>query len=174
MDGLEVETSLAAGEQALQRRRKFVRARAGTRAAHDAEQGLCKRLGPLGLAAMQRYFAPRGTGALGAAVTRADGLVLPREAPLRARDSCSRFGTCAVPRPCARTPGEPGSCPLDAPVTCPERCDSSVWPAWLTWFEVEPPVQASAGLCEPLFDLAVKERVLRAVAKAAPQDAERV
>jgi hypothetical protein len=73
---------------------------------------------------MTRYFASRATGDLSAAVTRADGRLLPREAQRRARDDCSLFGTFAVPRTFDRTPGEPGICPLDAQVNFPERCDS--------------------------------------------------
>jgi hypothetical protein len=169
----EVETSMAAGEQALQTRLKFVRERAGTLEAHAAEQGLFTRLWPIGWAAMKRSCAPRGSGELGAAVTRADGMVLPREAQLRARDDFSRFGQFAVPRPCSRTPGAPGSFPLDAPVNFPERCDSSFWQAWLTWFAVEPPVQDSAGWFEPRLDLEGAESVVMAVAKEASQASER-
>jgi len=172
MDALEVETSIAEGEQALQTLLKCVSESAGTLEAHETAKGIFKRLLPIGLAAMQLYFAPRGTGELGAAVTRADGMLLPREAQLRARDYCALFGTFAVPRTCDRTPGEPGIFPLDAQVNFPERCDSYVLQAWMTWFEVEYPFQESAGLFEPLFDLEVAERVVMEVAKEAPQDDE--
>jgi hypothetical protein len=172
MDALDVETSITAGEPALHTLLKFVSERAGTLEAHEAEKGLFKRLLPMGLAAMKRSFAQRGTGDLGAAVTRADGMLLPREAPLRARDDCSRFGTFAVPRTCFRMPGEPGICPLEAQVNCPERCDSYFWQEWMTWFAVEHPVQERAGLFEQLVDLEVAERVVMAVAKEAPQDYE--
>ena len=60
--------------------------------------------------------------------------------------------------------------PLDAQGNCPERGSSYVLQEWMTWFAVEPPCQASAGLCEQLFDLEVAERVLMAVAKEAPPD----
>ena len=145
MDALEVERSIAEGEQALQALLQFVTERAGALEAHAAEKGLCKRLLPMGLAAMKLYFAQRGTGELGAAVTRTDGMFLPRERQLRARDSCSRFGNFPVPRTGYRTAGEPGICPLDAQVNCPERCDSSFWQAWMTWFAVEHPFKDSAG-----------------------------
>ena len=172
MDALEVETSIAEGEQALQTLLKFVRESAGTLEAHEAEKGIFKRLLPIGLAAMTLYCAPRGTGELGAAVTRADGMLLPRETQLRARDYCSLFGTFAVPRTCDRTPGEPGIFPLDAQVNFPERCYSYFLQEWMTVFEVEHPFQESAGLCEQLFDLEVAESVLMEVAQEAPQDYE--
>jgi hypothetical protein len=172
MDALDVEMSSAEGEQALQALLKCVNERASTREAHEAEKSLFKRLLPMGLAAMKRDFAQRGTGDRGAAVTRADGRRLPRERQLRARDDCSLFGTFAVPRTCYRTPGEPGIFPLDAQVNFPERCSSSFLQAWMTWFEVEPPFQESAGLFEQLFDLEVAESVLMEVAKEAPQDYE--
>src|SRR5882672_743790 len=108
MDALDVEMSIAEGEQALQALLKFAREEAGTLEAHEAEKGIFKRLLPIGLAAMTRYFAQRGTGEVGPAVTRADGMIRPREQKLRGRDDCSRFGTFAVARTCYRRPGEPG------------------------------------------------------------------
>jgi hypothetical protein len=168
MDALEVETSIAEGEQALQARIMLARETAGTLEAHEAEKGLVKRLLPRGVAAMKRSFAQRGTGDVGPAVTQADGVVLPREQKLRGRDDVSRVGTFAVPRTCDRTPGEQGICPLDAQVNRPERGDASGLPAWMTGFAVEPPGKARAGCCGQLFALEVAERVLMAVAQEAP------
>jgi hypothetical protein len=172
MDALDVETSIAEGEQALQTLLKCVSESAGTLEAHEAEQGIFTRLLPIGWAAMKRYFAQRGTGDLGAAVTRADGMLLPRETQLRAHDYFSLFGKFALPRTCSRTPGEPGIFPLDAQVNFPERCYSYFLQEWMTLFEVEHPFQESAGLFEQLFDLEVAESVLMEVAKEAPQDDE--
>ena len=109
MDALEVEMSIAEGEQALQALLTFVRERAGTLEAHEAEKGIFKRLLPIGLAAMKLYFAQRGTGEMGPAITRADGVILPQANKLRGRDYCSRFGKFKVARTSDRTPGEPGS-----------------------------------------------------------------
>lgn len=100
MAALDVETSIAEGEQALQALIALVRENAGQRAAHEAEQGIFKRLLPMGLAAMKRYFAQRGTGDMGPAVTRADGVLLPREQKLRGRDYFSIFGKFKVARTC--------------------------------------------------------------------------
>ena len=74
MDALDVETSIAEGEQALQALLQFAREDAGKLEAHEAEKGIFKRLLPIGLAAMKLYFAQRGTGDVGPAVTRADGV----------------------------------------------------------------------------------------------------
>ena len=79
MDALDVEMSIAEGEQALQALLQFARENAGKLEAHEAEKGIFKRLLPIGLAAMKLYFAQRGTGDVGPAVTRADGVLLPRE-----------------------------------------------------------------------------------------------
>jgi len=126
----------------------------------------------MGLAAMQWDFAPRGTGEVGPARTRADGVLLPRAKPRRGRDSGARGGPCAVARTCDRTPGEPGIDPLDAPVHLPERCDSSVLQEWMTWFEVDHPCRDRAGRGAQLFDREGAERVLMAVATDAPPDSE--
>ena len=168
MDALDVEMSIAEGEQALQALLQFVREQAGTLEAHEAEKGIFKRLLPIGLAAMKLYFAQRGTGDVGPAVTRADGVILPREKPLRGRDYFSLFGKFAVARTCYRTPGEPGIFPLDAQVNLPERCYSYFLQEWMTLFEVEHPFKESAGWFEQLFDLDVAESVLMEVAKEAP------
>ena len=153
MDALDVETSIAEGEQALQALLQFARESAGTLEAHEAEKGIFKRLLPMGLAAMKLYFAQRGTGDVGPAITRADGVILPREKTLRGRDYCSLFGTFAVARTCYRMPGEPGIFPLDAQVNLPERCDSYVLQEWMTVFEVEHPFKERAGFFAQLFDL---------------------
>src|SRR5438128_11804077 len=100
MDALDVEMSIAEGEQALQALLQFARESAGTLEAHEAEKGIFKRLLPMGLAAMKLYFAQRGTGDIGPAIARADGVILPREQTLRGRDYFSLFGTFAVARTC--------------------------------------------------------------------------
>ena len=172
MDALDAEIRIAEGEQALQALITCVRERAGQLEAHEAEKGIFKRLLPMGLAAMKRYFAQRGTGDVGAAITRADGVVLARESKQRRRDYFSLFGKFAVPRTCYRMPGEPGIFPLDAQVNLPERCDSYVLQAWMTLFEVEHPFQERASWLEQLFDLDIAESVLLEVAKEAPADDE--
>jgi hypothetical protein len=172
MEALDVEVSIAEGEQALQALLQFAREHAGTLEAHEAEKGIFKRLLPIGLAAMKLYFAQRGTGDVGPAVTRADGVLLPRENKLRGRDYFSFFGKFAVARTCYRTPGEPGICPLDEQVNLPERCYSYFLQEWMTLFEVEHPFKESAGLFAQLFDLDVAESVLMEVAKEAPEDYE--
>lgn len=172
MEALDVETSRAEGEQALQALITLVRENAGQHAAHEAEQGIFKRLLPMGLAAMQRSFAQGGTGDVGPAVTRADGVLLPREQKLRGRDSFSIFGTFKVARTCYRVPGEPGSFPLDAPVNLPERCDSSFLQEGRTVCEVEHPCKERAGFLAQLFALEVAESVLREVAQDAPPDSK--
>ena len=172
MDALDVETSIAEGEQALQALLQFAREYAGNLEAHEAEKGIFKRLLPIGLAAMKLYFSQRGTGDEGPAVTRVDGVLLPREKPLRGRDYFSIFGKFKVARTCYRTAGEPGIFPLDARVNLPERCYSYFLQEWMTLFEVEHPFKESSGWFEQLFDLDVAESVLMEVAKEAPADYE--
>jgi hypothetical protein len=173
MDALDVERRRAEGEQALPALLQVAREEAGTLEAPAAEKCLFKRRLPMGLAAMKLYFAQHGTGDVGPAVTRADGMILPREQQLRGRADCSRFGTFVLARTCDRRPGEPGLCPLDAPVNLPKRCDSYFLQEWMAVCAVEPPCKDSAGLFEQLFDLDLAASVLMAVAKEAPADDER-
>ena len=172
MDALDVEMSIAEGEQALQALLQFAREHAGKLEAHEAEKGIFKRLLPIGLAAMKLYFAQRGTGDVGPAVTRADGVCLPREQRLRGRDYFSIFGKFKVARTCYRTPGAPGIFPLEAQVNLPKRCYSYFLQEWMTVFAVERPFTDSAGFFAQLFDLDVAESVLMEVAQEAPEDYE--
>ena len=48
MDALDVEMSIAEGEQALQALLQFAQEQAGTLEAHEAEKGIFKRLLPIG------------------------------------------------------------------------------------------------------------------------------
>ena len=121
---------------------------------------------------MKLYFAQRGTGEMGPAITRADGVLLPQENKLRGRDYFSLFGKFKVARTCYRTPGEPGIFPLDAQVNLPKRCYSYFLQEWMTLFEVEHPFKESASWFEQLFDLEVAESVLMEVAQEAPADYE--
>jgi hypothetical protein len=172
MEAYEVEASIAEGEQALQALLSFVQEKAGELEAHEAEKGILKRLMPVGLAALRVYFAERGTGEVGPAVEREDGVVLVREGQLRERAYFSLFGKLAVPRTCYRAPGEAGIFPLDEQANLPERCYSYFVQEWMTLFAVEHPFKESAGWFEQLFDLDVAESVLIDVAKEAPQDYE--
>jgi hypothetical protein len=169
MEALDVEMRIAEGEPARQALLQCVREHAGKLEAHEAEQGIFTRLVPIGLAAMKLSFAQRGTGDVGPAVMRADGVVLPRERTLRGRDYFSLFGKFAVARTCDRMPGAPGICPLDAQVNLPERCDSYFLPEWMTLFAVEHPFQESAGWFAQLFALDLAESVVMAVAQEAPE-----
>jgi hypothetical protein len=172
MEALDIETSIAEGEQALQALIQFARESAGQREAHEAEKGIFKRLLPIGWAAMKLYFAQCGTGDVGPAVTRADGVVMPREKPLRGREYFSLFGKFAVARTCYRTPGEPGIFPLDAQVNLPERCYSYFLQEWMTLFAVEHPFKESASWCEQFFALELAESVLMEVVQETPEDYE--
>ena len=170
MAALDVERSRAEGTQALQALLKVVQEHADQREAHEAEQGIFTRRLPIGLAALQRSFAQGGTGAVGPAVPRADGVCLPREQRLRGRDDISLVGKFAVARTCDRTPGAPGIFPLDAQVNFPGRCDAYFLQEWMTVVVVEHPFQERSSWCEQLCDLEVAESVLLAVAQEAPVD----
>ena len=172
MEALDVEMSIAEGAQALPALLKFARAHAGRLEAHAAEKGIFTRRLPMGLAAMKRSFAQRGTGDVGPAVPRVDGRLLPREKQLRGRDDFALFGTFAGARTCYRTAGEAGIFPLDAQVNLPERCYSYVRQEWMTVFGVEHPFQESTGLFEQLCALDLAESVLMEVAPEAPEDDE--
>jgi hypothetical protein len=52
VEALDVEMSIAAAEQALQALLQFARDKASKLEAHEAENGIFKRLLPIGLAAM--------------------------------------------------------------------------------------------------------------------------
>lgn len=160
MGAFDVEASIREGEDALQALLSFVQEQAGQLEAHDVEQGIFKRLMPLGLAAVRLYFAERGTGKVGPAVEREDGGVLKQEGQLWERTYFSLFGKLAVPRTCCRTTGEAGIFPLDEQANLPARCYSYFLQGWMTLFAVEHLFQKSAGWFAQLFDLHLAASVL--------------
>ena len=120
---------------------------------------------------MKRYFAQRGTGDVGPAVTRVDGMTLPRETQLRGRDYFSLFGKFAVAGRASQARGA-WDLPLDAQVNLPKRCYSYFLQEWMTLFTVEHPFKESTSCFEQLFDLELAESALMEVAQEAPQDYE--
>ena len=168
LDGRDVETSRAEGQPALQALWPCAREPAGTLAAHAAEPGIVTRRMPSGLAALTRSDAQWGTGDGGPAVTRADGIRLPREPQLRGRDDGARFGQGPVARTGSRTPGEPGMFPLEAQVNLPTRGDADFRQAWMTGLAVAPPCHERASGCEPRVAREVAESAVMAVPTAAP------
>jgi hypothetical protein len=120
MDALEVETSIAEGEQALQALLQFARERGGTLEAHDAEKGVFTRRLPIGLAAMQRYFAQRGTGAMSDRLSRG-----PTGCSWHGSSHCEDGTTARAlarsrwPGPATVLPGHPGAARWTSRSTCP-------------------------------------------------------
>ena len=169
MDALDVETSIAEGEQALQALLQFARETCRQARGARSGEGHLQAAAAHWVGGDEALLRPARDGRCGTG--RHAGR---RRAPaagdrqLRGRDYFSLFGKFAVARTCYRTPGEPGIFPLDAQVNLPERCYSYFLQEWMTVFEVEHPFKESAGWFEQLFDLEVAESVLMEVAKEAP------
>jgi len=138
--------------------------------AHEAEEGIFRRIFRVALCAMQSYFAENGTGDVGAAIERKDGTVLERESSLRPRVYFSVFGKLDVPRTCYRTHGEPGVFPLDEQVNFPMRCYSYFLQEWMAEFSVEQPFGESASKLRRFFGLDLAESVLGRAAREGQVD----
>src|SRR6266705_3407377 len=93
MEALDVETSIAEGEQALQALITFVRDNAGQLAAHEAEKGIFKRLLPIGLAAMQDYFSIFGKFKVARTCYRVPGEpgIFPLDAQVNLPERCYSY-----------------------------------------------------------------------------------
>lgn len=172
MDALDVERSIAKGEEALHRMFEDVRSQARDRKteAAGAERTIFGMLMPIGRAAMEAYFAEKGTGDVGIAIQAPDGAVLRRESRLRGKDYFPVFGKIEVPRTCYRREGRPGVFPLDAQVNLPKRSYSYFLQEWMTLFDVEHPFRDGSNLFDQLLGLDLAESVLMEVGQEAAVD----
>jgi len=131
MQAFSVEQSILEGEHAVKELFQFVQEHAGESEVYQMESTIFERLQKIGLAAMKCYFAAKGTGDLGPALSLADGIVLKREKGFRGRDYFSVFGKLKVPRTCYRAVGHVGLMPLDAQANLPKRCYSYLLQEWM-------------------------------------------
>ena len=93
MDALDVEMSIAEGEQALQTLPQFVREYAGTLEAHETEKGIFKRLLPDWVGGDEALLRPARDGRCGTGHPRGRWRALAaRDSKLRGRDYFSLFG----------------------------------------------------------------------------------
>jgi hypothetical protein len=133
--------------------------------AHEVEEGIFRLVFQVAYYALQSYFAQKGTGDVGPAIEREDGVVLERESSLRGRVYFSVFGKLDVPRTCYRAPGEPGIFPLDEQVNFPDRRYSYFLQKWMSEFCVEQPFDESALKLDSFFGLDMAASVLGRVAR---------
>jgi len=166
MQAFETESSMAQGKMELKKIFDFARnaAREGQQA-HEAEEGIFRRVFRIAYYALESYFAENGTGDVGTAIEREDGVMLERESSLRPRVYFSVFGKLDVPRTCYRAPGEPGVFPLDEQVNFPMRRYSHFLQEWMAEFCVEQPFSESASKLKRFFDLDLAESVLGTAAR---------
>jgi hypothetical protein len=137
---------------------------------HETEEGIFQLVFQVAYYALESYFAQKGTGDVGPAIERKDGVVLEREPSLRGRVYFSVFGKLDVPRTCYRAPGEPGIFPLDEQVNFPERRYSYFLQKWMTEFCVEQPFDESALKLDSFFGLNLAASVLGRVAREGQAD----
>jgi len=125
-----LEDSLLKGKVEVKQLFDFIDKNAKLMDAYEMELGIYQWIQKIGLAAMQGYFAKKGTGDIGD-VLDLDGIVLKKENTLRTRDYFSVFGKFPVPRTCYRKQGHTGVMPLDAEANLPERTYSYLLQEWM-------------------------------------------
>ena len=151
MDACTREKSITEARSVFNDLLSYVRAAAPGSEAHEVERGVFRRLIRLGLAAMNLYFAEKGTGDVGPQMTGPRrGETLKRER-LRPRDYYSLFGKFAVPRTCYRSPGQEGAFPLDAEANLPARCYSYLLQEWATGIAVKDTFEETVNYMEKWF-----------------------
>jgi len=170
MEAYDVELSVADGRAALGDLFRYVVSGASELEAHEVEEGIFRRLMPIGRAALMVYFAKKGTGDVGSSIERSDGKALGRQSSLSNRDYFSVFGKLPVPRTCYRTPGETGVFPLDREVNMPERCYSYFLQEWMNVFNVEHPFAEGQNLIKRFFSHALSQTAMQNVANDAHED----
>lgn len=165
MNAYEIESSIAEGREFFENLFEFVKENADQMQAHEMEEKILKKLLPIGLTAMKAYFARKGTGDLGEAIQREDGVVLERESTPRPKMYKSIFGEFRVPRTCYRKVGEPGIYPLDEEVNLPKRCYSYYLQEWMNSFSIEHPFEEGAMRLKHLLGISLVESAMVQVAR---------
>ena len=170
MNAYDIETSIAEGRDGFESLIQFVRENAESLEAHEMEALIFQKLIPLGLAALKTYFAQRGTGEMGEAIRREDGVILAKESGLHPRRYVSLFGALPVPRTCYRTAGEPGIFPLDEAVNFPDRCYSHYLQEWMNLLSLDHSFTEGAERLQHFFGVSLVESGMVLVAREGARD----
>ncbi len=109
MRALSVEKCMLEGELKFHSLFENVKNNACKTTAYEMEESIFKQLLGIGLAAMQCYFAQKGTGDIGP-VLDINGQLFEKENRLYKRDCFSIFGKFGVPRACYRLEDIPALC----------------------------------------------------------------
>jgi len=165
MNAYETENTIAYAREGFERLIDYVKDNAEKMDAHEMEEGIFKKLIPIGQAALKTYFAEKGTGDVGEEIQREDGVVLKREWGMRSRTYSSIFGEIVVPRTCYRRLGEAGIFPLDEAVNFPEHCYSYYLQEWMNMLSLDHPYVEGAKRLKYFFGISLVESVMATVSR---------
>ena len=165
MNAYETENTIADTREGFERLLDYVKDNASKLNAHEMEEGIFKKLIPIGQAALKTYFAEKGTGDISHEIQREDGIILKREWGLRSRTYSSIFGEIVVPRTCYRRLGEAGIFPLDEAVNFPEHCYSYYLQEWMNLLSLDHPYAEGAERLEHFFGITLVESVMATVSR---------
>ena len=99
----------------------WIQENADTVEAHEAERYILDRVLAVGLAAVEDYFAQKGTGDVGPILVHEDGHDYHRHGQIQRKAYISIFGKSRIERTGYHAPGRPMVFPLDAEANLPER-----------------------------------------------------
>lgn len=165
MKALSVENSMLKGELKLHSLFENVKNNASDMTAYAMEESIFKQLLGIGLAAMECYFAQKGTGDVGPTLD-INGQPFEKENRLYKRDYFSIFGKFGVPRTCYRLEGYPGIMPLDAQADLPERCYSYLLQDMTDFLSIRDPYGQSFETFERFFDIGISASRFEVIAQA--------
>jgi len=165
MNAYQTENTIADGREGFERLIDYVKENAPKLDAHEMEEGIFKKLIPIGQAALKTYFAEKGTGDMGEEIQREDRVILKREWGMRSRTYSSVFGEIVVPRTCYRRLGEAGIFPLDEAVNFPEHRYSYYLQEWMNLLSLDHPYVEGAKRLKYFFGISLVESVMATVSR---------
>jgi hypothetical protein len=118
---VEQATSEAHGFAMLKGLYAWLDENAGQREAQEAERHILAELLAVGRAALQHYFAEKGTGDVGPILVGEDGQEYARHPQIQGKTYLSIFGKMRVARTGYYAPGQAMQFPLDAQANLPQR-----------------------------------------------------
>lgn len=163
MQAFSMEQSILKGRIEVNELFKFVKDNASESEAYEMERSIFLMAMKIGKAAMEYYFAEKGTGDVGSELKTEDGKVLKRESVPRERDYFSIFGKFGIWRTCYRLKGEKGLMPLEASANLPESCYSYLLQEWMDVLCIRDSFGQSSVILEKLLGVKVYPNRFEAV-----------
>ncbi len=155
MEAFSVEKSIKSVDQLVKKLFDYIQNNAAKSDAYSIEREIQRRVMEIGKAAMESYFAERGTGDVGGEIIK-EYVIFKKQTELRRKDYFSIFGKIKVPRSYYYAKGHNVVFPLDAEVNMPERCYSYLLQEYISILGVNNSFGETSSILEKILGINIK------------------